>query len=136
MGTKPNVVKEFITPPISKKNIDKVNKTEKSQASKKIDTSSSTESEKGKSLDKSRSTQRTETEDTVKTVNKSRSISSTSLSGKSTKIDKPSEIDISKYNSSISVLYVHGENLSSVTPDQQLIHCKNKRKKTSDASIT
>ena len=31
---------------------------------------------KGRSLDKSRSTQRTETEDTLKTLNKSRSISS------------------------------------------------------------
>ena len=35
MGKKPNVVKETITPPIAKKNIDKVNKTEKLQASKK-----------------------------------------------------------------------------------------------------
>ena len=33
MGTKPNVVKEAITPPITKKNIDTVNKTEKPQAS-------------------------------------------------------------------------------------------------------
>ena len=35
MGTKPNVVKEAITPHISKKNIDTVNKTDKSQASNK-----------------------------------------------------------------------------------------------------
>ena len=35
MGTKPNVVKEAITPPIVKNNIDTVNKTEKSQALKK-----------------------------------------------------------------------------------------------------
>ena len=34
MGTKPNVVKESITPPIQKK-IDTVNKTEKTQASNK-----------------------------------------------------------------------------------------------------
>ena len=34
MGTEPNVVKEFITPPIAEKNIDTVNKTEKPQASK------------------------------------------------------------------------------------------------------
>ena len=32
MGTKPNVFKEAITTPIEKKNIDTVNKTEKSQA--------------------------------------------------------------------------------------------------------
>ena len=38
--------------------------------------------DKGKSLDKSSSTQRTETEYTVKTVNKPRSISSASLSEK------------------------------------------------------
>ena len=89
MGEKPNVVKESITPPIAKNNIDTVNKIEKSQASKrKIDRSSSNKSDKCKSLDKSRSTQRTETEDTVKTLNKSRYISSASLSEKSTKIEK------------------------------------------------
>ena len=33
MGTKPNVVKESITPPIAKNNNDTVNKTDKSQAS-------------------------------------------------------------------------------------------------------
>ena len=33
-GTKTNVVKESITPPIYKKNIDTVNKTDKPQASK------------------------------------------------------------------------------------------------------
>ena len=66
-------------------------------------------------MDKSRSTQRTETEDTVKLVNKSRSISSTSLSEKSTKIKNPKEIDISKYNLSLSGISGHGESLSSVT---------------------
>ena len=40
-------------------------------------------------LDKSRASQRTETEDTVKKLNKSRSISSASLSDKSTKIEQP-----------------------------------------------
>ena len=34
MGTKNNAVKEFITHPIAKKNIDTVNKKEKPQASK------------------------------------------------------------------------------------------------------
>ena len=63
MGTKPNLVKEAITPPIAKNNIDTVNKTDKSQASNKtVDTSSRNKSDKVKSLDKSRSTQRTYTE--------------------------------------------------------------------------
>ena len=55
-------------------------------------------SDKSKSLDESRSTQITETEDTVKSLNKSMSISSASLSVKSTKIENPKEIDIRKYN--------------------------------------
>ena len=61
-------MKESITPPIAKNNIDTVNKTDKSQASnKKVDTSSSNKYYKGKSLDKSRSTQRTDTKNTVNT---------------------------------------------------------------------
>ena len=60
-----------------------VNKKEKSQASnKKIDTSSSNKYDKGKYLDKSRSTQITDTENPVNKDNKSRSISTTSLSEK------------------------------------------------------
>ena len=48
MGTKNNLVKEAITPPIVKKKIDTVNKIEKSQSpNKKLDTSSSNKSEKG-----------------------------------------------------------------------------------------
>ena len=35
MGTKPNLAKESITPPIAKNNIHTVNKTDKSQAYKK-----------------------------------------------------------------------------------------------------
>ena len=62
MGTKYNVVKEAITPPIAKKKINKVNKTEKTQASNKtVDTSRSNKYYKGESLDKQRSTQRTDT---------------------------------------------------------------------------
>ena len=62
MGTKPNVVKEAITIPIAKNNIDTVNKTDKSRASKRKKYQSiSNKSDKDKSLDKSRSTQRTET---------------------------------------------------------------------------
>ena len=82
-------------------------------------------------MDKSRSTQITDPKNTVNIINKSRSISRTSLSNKSTKIEKPSEIDIWNDDLSIYVLSVHGESLSSVTPDQQQIPCKNKKKKTS-----
>ena len=56
MEKKPNVVKEDITHPIAKNNIDTVSKTEKPQASKiKIYKSIINKSDKGKSLDKSRS---------------------------------------------------------------------------------
>ena len=81
-------MKEAITPPISeKKNIDAFNKADKSQASNKIvDTPRSNKTDKVKSLDKSRSTQRNDTENTV---DKSRSISITSLSNKSIRIEKP-----------------------------------------------
>ena len=73
---KPNVVKESITPPITKKKVDTVNKREKSQASyKTVDTPRSNKYDKVKSLDKSRSTQRTDTENTVKILAKSTSIS-------------------------------------------------------------
>ena len=79
MGTKPNVVKEAIIPPIAKNKIDTVNKTEKSQAcNKTVDKSSSNKSDKGNK------------------VNKSRFISRNRLSNKSTKIEKTSEIDICK----------------------------------------
>ena len=87
-------------------------------------------------MDKSRSTQIIETENTVNKENKSRSNSPTSLYVKSTKIEKPSETDISKDNLSISFLSGHGEILSSVTSDQQCITRKNKRNKTSDTLIT
>ena len=95
----------------------------------------SNKSDKGKLQDESRSTQITETEDIVKSVNKLESISSANLSDKSTKIVKPKEIDIRKDNSSLSVMSVHGESVSSVTPDKQRIPRKNKRKKTSDTLI-
>ena len=86
MGTKFTVVKESITPINAKNNIDTFNKTQKPQASKrKKDKYTSNKPDKGKSLDKSRSTQRTETEDILKAVNKSRSISSASVFEKTTK---------------------------------------------------
>ena len=79
-------------------------------------------------MGKSRFTQRTETEDTVKKVNKSRSILSIILSEKNTKIEKPKEIDISKDNSGIFGMSGHGDILSSVTPDQKHIPRKDKVK--------
>ena len=45
----------------------------------------------------------------------------TSLSEISTKIEKPSEIDIRNDNLSVYVLSGHRESLSSVTPDQKNI---------------
>ena len=57
---KPDVVKEAITTPIAKNNIDTVNKKDKSQTSNKtVDTSRSSKCDKVKSLDKSGSSQRT-----------------------------------------------------------------------------
>ena len=90
---KPNVVKESINPPISsKKKIDTVKKTDKSQVSNKtVDTPRSNKTDKVKSLDKSRSNKRTDTENTV---SKSGSIQRTNLSDKITRIEKPSEIYI------------------------------------------
>ena len=68
--TKPNVVEEAITPSISeRKNIDTINKTEKSQASNNtVDRTKINKTDKFKSLDKSRYTQRN---DTINTVDKS-----------------------------------------------------------------
>ena len=60
MRTEPNMAKESITPSISKKKIDTVNKTDKTKASKKMK-SISNKSDIGKLLDKSRSAQITET---------------------------------------------------------------------------
>ena len=81
-------------------------------------------------MDKSGSNKRTDMENIANKVNISRSISRTSLSNKSTRIEKTSEIYVCNDNLSISVLSGHGESLSSVTPDQQRINWKNKRNKT------
>ena len=93
---KPNMTEKAITNRMGKNKIYSTNKTDKPKAyQSKKDKSISNESNKGISLDKSRSlgksraSKRTETEDTVKTINKSRSISSASLSDKSTNIEQP-----------------------------------------------
>ena len=124
--TRPNVVKEYITPPISeKRKIDTFNKTGKSQASNKtVDTPRSNKTDKVKVIYKSRSTQRTDTE---KTVNKSGSIPRTSFYNKITRIKPPSEIDIHMDNLSGSFLSGQGEILSSVTPDILCINRSNKK---------
>ena len=57
------------------------------------------------------------------------------LSNKSTRIRKPSEIDIQRDNLSVSILYGQGESLSSVTSYNIFIPSKNKRKKTPDTSV-
>ena len=131
---KQNVVEEAITPPIStKKKIDTVNKTDKSQSSNKtVDTPKTNKTNTVKSLDKSRSTQRTETENTV---DKSMSIPRSNNNNKSIRIEKPSEIDIHKENLNVSGLTGQGEIVSSKTPDTLCIPHKNKRKKYPDTSI-
>ena len=85
-------MEEAITHPIATNKIDTVNETDKPQASKsKINEFIRNKSDKSgslskpRSLDKSGSTKGTETEDTVKTLNKSRYISSASFSDKITK---------------------------------------------------
>ena len=95
-------MKEAVTPTISSKNnIDKFNKKEKSQASNKtVDTPQNNKTEKFQSIDKSISNQITDTENTG---DKSGSIPRTSLSNKSTRIEKPSEIDAHRNNLSVSV---------------------------------
>ena len=90
--------------------------------------------DKSRSFDKSRSTQGTETEDTVKTLNKSRSISADIFPDKITKT-KSKEIDISKDDSSLSCMSGHGASVSGESTDKQLILRKNKRKHTLDTSI-
>ena len=85
METEPNMAKEAITHPIATTKIDTVKEKYKPQTSKsKKYKSIGNKWEKSRSLDKSRYTQGTETEDTVKTLNKSRYISSDSFSDNST----------------------------------------------------
>ena len=86
-------------------------------------------------MDKWRSTQRTDTENTVNKVNKSRSVSRNILSNKITKIEKPIEIDIFKDNKDISDLSLPVYDLAGITPDILHIPLKNKRRRNPDTSI-
>ena len=70
--------------------------------------------------------------DTENTVDKSRSIPRTKWFGKSTMIEKPSEIDIHRDNLSVSIFSGQGESLSSVSPNILRIPCNNKGNKTPD----
>ena len=98
MQTKPNVEEKSISHRKGENKIHAINETDKPHASQsKKDKSISNESNKGMSLDKSgsldksRASQITEIGDTVNTLNKSRSISSVSLSDKIINIEKPKE---------------------------------------------
>ena len=72
------------------------------------------------SLDKSMSYSRTETEDTVKPQNKTRSISSASLDDKYTKEQQPKELMIRNNklisdNQSVSSMSVHGGSTTTIS---------------------
>ena len=122
--------------------------TDKPQESQtKKDKSISNESDKGtalnksSSLDNSRPSERTETEDTVKTLNKTRSISSASLSDKNNKKQQPKEIKFRNDNlrsdtPSVSSIPVHGESITTVSPDKERIPFKDKKEKISENLIT
>ena len=74
-------------------------------------------------MDKSRSSSRTETKDTVKTLNKTRSISSDSLYDK----DTPKKFRNYKLRSntpSVSSISIHGESITNISTDKDSIPCK------------
>ena len=73
--------------------------------------------------------------DTLNTIVKLRSTPRTNLSYKSFHIEKPSNLNTDKDNKGVSDLSRQRESLASVTPDQQFITRKNKRKKTPDISV-
>ena len=63
-------------------------------------------------------------------MDKSRSTQRTNLSNRSTRIEKPTEINIFKENKDISGLSGQGDDLAGITPDIFRIPSNNKRKKT------
>ena len=92
-------------------NIGTVDKAEKSQTSKEtVHTSKQNKTDTRKSIDKSWSTPRT------------------NLSNKSTRIEKPSEIDIHGYNENVSLFSEQVDDLANVTPDSICITRKNKER--------
>ena len=84
------------------------------------------------SLDNSGDSERTETEDTIKPLNKTRYISSTSLSDKSTKKQQQNKIKFrnDRFRSdtpSVSIMSIHGSSITTVSPDKYPIPCKIKK---------
>ena len=69
-------------------------------------------------------------------MNKSRSISSASLSNKSTKIEQLKEINVRSDSPGISSMSRPGARIMTVLKDKQRTPCKYKRNKTSEFLIT
>ena len=68
----------------------------------------------------------------VKTINKSRSISSVRLSDESNNIEQPKYINVRSDNRSVSSISRPGASVTTVSLDKQRIPCKDKRNKTSE----
>ena len=101
------------------KKIDTINETDKPQAyQSKKDKSISNESNKCMSLDKSRASQSPEIEGTSKTLNKSRSILSASLSDKSINIEQTKERNVRSDSPGISSMSRPGASIMTVSPDK------------------
>ena len=77
--------------------------------------------DKSRSLEKSRVSQITETEYKLKTLNKSRSISSFSLSDKSINIEQPKEINVRSDSPSISSMSRPEAIITTALPDKERI---------------
>ena len=93
------------------------------------------------SLDKSRSSSKTETEDTVTLDTKNISISSASSDDKNIKEQQPTEIRFIKNklisdNWGLSSMSIHGESITTLSPDGERIPGKKNKKKLLEISIT
>ena len=86
-------------------------------------------------MDNSRAYQTNETEDTVKKLNKSRSISSASLSDKSTKIEQPKEINVRSDSPNVSSMSIHVASITTVSPDKEHTPRRIKREEISETLI-
>ena len=85
------------------------------------------------SLDKSRSSSKNETEDTVTLDTKNISMLSSSSDDKNIKEQKTTEIRFRKSkllsdNQSLSSMYVHGESITTISPDGERIPRKKKKR--------
>ena len=86
-------------------------------------------------MDKPRASKRTETEVTVKKLNKSRYISSERLSDKSINIEQPKEINARSDSPSLLSMSRPVASITTVLPDKKHIPCKIKGKKISEIFI-